>query len=154
MEQLAGKIATDEADHKAAGEISAKEGGDFTALEKELTEIVDTLHCAIGLLERHASMVELKNANSVTQALSVLAQACTLSSADANRLTVLIQDTTSVEADGEDSLCAPASSAHECQSGGIMDTLNDLFDKAEVQLDDARRTETVDPHRYQMLKQS
>ena len=59
MEQLAGKIATDEADHKAAGEISAKEGGDFTALEKELTEIVDTLNRAIGLLERHASIVEL-----------------------------------------------------------------------------------------------
>ena len=35
-----------------------------------------------------------------------------------------------------------------------MDTLNDLFDKAEVQLDDARRTETVDPHNYQVLKQS
>ena len=98
-------------------------------------------------------MVELKNANSVTQALSVLAQACTLSSADANRLTVLIQDTKSVEADGEDSLAAPASSAHECQSGGIMDTLNDLFDKAEVQLDDARKTETVD-HNYQMLQRS
>ena len=151
MEQLAGKITTDEADLKATGEIRAKESSD---LEKELTEIVDTLNRAIGLLERHASMVELKNANSVTQALSVLAQACTLSSADANRLTVLIQDTKSVEADGEDSLAAPASSAHECQSGGIMDTLNDLFDKAEVQLDDARRTETVDPHRYQMLKQS
>ena len=47
MEQLAGKIATDEADHKAAGEISAKEGGDFTALEKEPTEIVDT--CTVQL---------------------------------------------------------------------------------------------------------
>ena len=47
---------------------------------------------------------------SFTQALSVLAQACTLSSADANRLTVLIQDTKSAEADGEDSLGAPASS--------------------------------------------
>ena len=47
--------------------------------------------------------------------------------------------------DGEDSLGAPASSVYECHSGGIVDTLNDLFDKAEVQLDDARRTETVDP---------
>ena len=95
----------------------------------------DTLKRAIGLMERHASMAELKNANSFTQALFVLAQACTLSSADASRLTVLIQDTKSVEADGEDSLGAPAS--YECQSGGIVDTLNDLFDKAEGQLDDA-----------------
>ena len=58
----------------------------------------DTLKRAIGLMERHASMAELKNANSFTQALFVLAQACTLSSADANRLTVLIQDTKSAEA--------------------------------------------------------
>ena len=85
---------------------------------------------------------------SFTQALR------TLSSADANRLTVLIQDTKSAEADGEDSLGAPASSLYECHSGGIVDTLDDLFDKADVQLDDARKTETVDPHNYQMLKQS
>ena len=77
----------------------------------ELTVIIDTLKRAIGLMERYASMAELKNANSFTQALFVLAQACTLSSADANRLTVLIQDTKSVEADGEDSLGGPASSA-------------------------------------------
>ena len=114
----------------------------------------DTLKRAIGLMERHASMAELKNANSFTQALFVLAQACTLSSADANRLTVLIQDTKSAEADGEDSLGAPASSVYECHSGGIVDILNDLFDKAEVQLDDAQKTETVDPHNYQMLKHS
>ena len=63
-------------------------------------------------------------------------------------------DTKSAEADGEDSLGAPASSVYECHSGGIVDTLDDLFDKAEVQLDDARKTETVDPHNYQMLKQS
>ena len=49
--------------------------------------------------------------------------------------------------DGEDSLGAPASSVYECHSRGIVDTLNDLFDKAEVQLDDARKTD-------QMLKQS
>ena len=55
--------------------------------------------------------------------------------------------------DGEDSLGAPASSVYECHSRGTVDTLNDLFDKAEVQLDDAGKTETVDPHNYQMLKQ-
>ena len=35
-----------------------------------------------------------------------------------------------------------------------MDTLNDLLDRAEAQLDDARKTETADLHNYQMLKQS
>ena len=35
-----------------------------------------------------------------------------------------------------------------------MDTLNGLLDRAEAQLDDARKTETADLHNYQMLKQS
>ena len=35
VEQLAGKITTDEADLKATGEIRAKEANDFTALKKE-----------------------------------------------------------------------------------------------------------------------
>ena len=154
LQGAATRSTTDEADFKAAGEIRAKEASDFTALEKELTEIIDTLKCAIGLLERHASMLELKNANSVAQALSVLFQASTLSSADANRLTALIQDTKSAETDGEDSLGAPAASVYEGHGGGIVDTLNGLLDRAEAQLDDARKTETADLHNYQMLKQS
>ena len=59
LQGAATRSTTDEADFKAAGEIRAKEASDFTALEKELTEIVDTLNRAIGLLERHASIVEL-----------------------------------------------------------------------------------------------
>ena len=78
VQQLAGEITTDEADRKAADEIRAKEASDFTALEKELTEILDTFKRAIGLLERHASMLKLKNANSVAQAFSVLVQATTI----------------------------------------------------------------------------
>ena len=38
--------------------------------------------------------------------------------------------------------------------GGIVDTLNDLLEKASSQLDDARKTETADLHNFQMLKQS
>ena len=144
----------DEADRKAAGKSRAKEASDFTALKRGLTEIIDTLKRAIGLLERHASMLELKNTNSIAQAISVLIQASTLSSADANRLTALIQDTKSAETDGEDSLGAPAASVYGGHGGGIVDTLNDLLDRAEAQLDDARKTETADLHNYQMLKQS
>ena len=119
-------------------------------MEKELAEIIDTFECAIGLLDRHAFRLDLKNANSVAQALSVLFQASTLSSADANRLTALIQDTKSAETDGEDSLGAPAASVYGGHGGGIVDTLNDLLDRAEAQLDDARKTETADLHNYQI----
>ena len=61
----------------------------------------DTLNRAFGLLEGHASMLELKDANSVAQALAELVQASTLSSADATRLTVLIQSTKADDTDTE-----------------------------------------------------
>ena len=49
-------------------------------------------------------MLELKDANSVAQALAELVQASTLSSADATRLTVLIQSTKADDTDTEESL--------------------------------------------------
>ena len=96
----------------------------------------------------------LKNASTGAQALFVLVPASTISSADANQLMSLIQGIKSAETDGEDRLGAPAASVSEGHSGGIVDTLNDLLDRAEAQLDDARKTETADLHNYQMLKQS
>ena len=70
LQGAATRSTTDEADFKAAGEIRAKEASDFTALEKEQTEIIDTFKQAIRFLERHASMLKLENANVVGQALS------------------------------------------------------------------------------------
>ena len=98
--------------------------------------------------------LKLKSASSVAQALFVLVPASTISSADANRLTAVIQGTKSAETDGEDSLGAPVTSVYEGHSGGIEDTLKDLLDKAEAQRDDVQKTEVPDLHKYQVLKQS
>ena len=38
--------------------------------------------------------------------------------------------------------------------GGIVDTLNNLLEKASSQLDVARKTDTADLHNFQMQKQS
>ena len=58
MEQLIGEITTDERNLKAATENHAKEASNLAALEKESTDIIDTLNCTIALLERYASMIE------------------------------------------------------------------------------------------------
>jgi len=76
IEELAAEIATDEADLKAANHIRAVELASFLAEEKELMEIVDTLGRAIGIIQREmakggASMLQLKSASSVAQALSI-----------------------------------------------------------------------------------
>merc|ERR1719217_1473863 len=80
-----------------------------------------------------------------------MVQAAVFSSADANRLTALVQDTSE---DGDDATGAPAGAVYEGHSGGILDTLGDLMEKAQGQLDDARKKETTALHNFQMLKQS
>merc|ERR1719171_3469069 len=49
---------------------------------------------------------------------------------------------------------APAASVYEGHSDGIIGTLEGLTEKAEGQLDTARKTETSALQNYQMLKQS
>merc|ERR1719384_2520013 len=57
------------------------------------------------------------------------------------------------ESDADD-LGAPAASVYKSHSGNILDTLQDLKDKAESQLDALRKKETSAKHSFEMLKQS
>merc|ERR1719287_225501 len=80
-----------------------------------------------------------------------MVQASVLSSADASRLTALVQTS---DSDSDSAMGAPAAAVYEGQSGGIIGTLEGLTEKAEGQLDKARKTETTSLQNYQMLKQS
>jgi len=84
-------------------------------------------------------------------------QASMMSSADSTRLTALVQSfSSSSEGTDEDDMAlgAPAAAVYENQSGNIVDTLKSLLEKAEAQLDDARKKETANLHNFEMLKQS
>jgi len=157
IEDLAAEITKDEADLKAATDIRKKEEADFVAEEKELVDTIDTLSRALQILEREmakgASMMQLKNANSITEALKVLVQGAALNSADASRLTALVQSSSEDESD-DDSLGAPAPDAYKGQSGGIVDTLGDLKEKGEAQLSEARKKEQNALNKFQMVQQS
>jgi hypothetical protein len=156
VEDLAGSIATDEADLKAATEIRAKEQSDFAAEEKELVEVVDTLSRAVGILEREmqkGGAALLQNAGSVVQALTTMVEATELSSADGARLTAFVQSSQESDSD-DDALGAPAAAVYEGHSGGILDVLGDLQQKAEDQLASSRQKETTALHNFEMLKQS
>merc|ERR1719456_1069461 len=156
IEELSNDIQTDEADLDAATKIREKEAADFAAEEKELTEVLDMLERATSILSREmaksgASMLQLKSASSITDALSVMVQASVLSSADASRLTALVQ---TQQSDSDSDLGAPAAKVYEGHSDGIIGTLEGLTEKAEGQLDKARKEETTALQNYQMLKQS
>merc|ERR1719271_2375478 len=94
-------------------------------------------------------MVQLKTATSITDAFKVMVQASMMSSADATRLTALVQTT-----DDDSETGAPAASVYEGHSDGIIGTLEGLTEKADSQLTSARKAEDTAVQNYQMLKQS
>mmetsp|Transcript_97830 Transcript_97830/g.262881 ORF Transcript_97830/g.262881 Transcript_97830/m.262881 type:complete len:676 (+) Transcript_97830:62-2089(+) len=152
IEKLAGEISVDEADLKAATDIRGKESEVFMASEKELTEIIDTLQRAVGILEREmqggASMLQLKGATNLAQAMGVLVHAAMLSTADSSRIAALVQ-TSSDDVDAG----APAGAVYESHSGDIVQILTDLLEKAEEQLESARTKETQDLHAFEAMDQ-
>merc|ERR1719218_570963 len=112
------------------------------------------LERATSILEKEmaksgAAMLQMKSATTVADALKVMVQASVLSSADASRLTALVQTD-----DSDSSLGAPAAQVYEGHSDGIIGTLEGLTEKAEGQLDKARKAESTAIQNYQMLKQS
>jgi len=154
IEDLASAISVDEADLKAATDIRTKEKAAFDAEEAELVDVIDTLERAIGILEKEmakggASMMQLKSASSVTQALSIMVEAASINVQSASKLSAFVQSS----ADDEE-LGAPAAAVYEGHSGGIIGTMQDLFEKAEAQLEKARAAETKSVQAYQMLAQS
>merc|ERR1719486_1635129 len=80
-----------------------------------------------------------------------MVQATSLSTADASKLTALVQ---SSQEDGEEDMGAPSGTVYKSSSGGIISTLQDLFEKAENQLEEARKTETKSIRAYQLLAQN
>merc|ERR1719199_2430979 len=98
-------------------------------------------------------MMQLKGVQTITQTLAIMVEATSLNSADASRLSSFLQNTQESE-DGSDSLGAPAAAVYKGQSGGIIETMQDLYEKAEAQLEEARKTETKSLQAFQMLAQS
>merc|ERR1719506_3604011 len=94
-------------------------------------------------------MMQLKSAKNVVQALAIMVDAASIDSADAAKLSSFLQSE-----DSSDALGAPAGNVYEGHSGGIIETMQDLYDKAEAQLDEARKTETKSVQAFEMLAQS
>jgi len=89
--------------------------------------------------------------SSLLQSLSLVVDAASFSTSDHNKLIALVQSQQS----GEDSeMGAPAAASYKSQSGGIVDVLSDLKDKAETELAEARKAEGAAAHNYGMMKQS
>jgi predicted nucleic acid-binding Zn-ribbon protein len=156
IEELSGDIAKDESDLKDAEKVRASEVADFEAESKELKEVISTLERAVAVLSRElakgsSALIQFKNTGDMAKALAAMVQASMISTADFSRLTALVQ--TKQDSEDEDP-GAPAAAVYENHSGGIVETLEDLLDKANAQLESAQKAETTARHNYAMLKQS
>merc|ERR1719428_609209 len=75
-----------------------------------------------------------------------------MSSADASRLTALVQSSEEAE-DGDQDVGAPDPAVYKSHSGDIVATLEGLLEKARSELDEARKTETADLHNFELMQQ-
>merc|ERR1740138_1040513 len=162
IEDLAGAITVNQGDLKAATQIRDKEVKEFTAVEAEMADTIDTLERAINVLERKlhsSSLLQAKlngaDIDKLVQVLSTVVDAAALSLHDKQKLIGLVQSGNGESDDSlEADLGAPAPEAYKTRSGSILDVLEDLKQKAVTQLEQARREETNARHNFELLKQS
>merc|ERR1719324_1356124 len=86
---------------------------------------------------------------SLVQSLTAVVDAAGFNGEDSHKLVALVQ---AQQEDGD--MGAPAAATYKSQSGGIVDVLEDLKDKAETELAEARKVESTTKHNYEMMKQS
>lgn len=154
-------ISTNDQDLTAAKKVRANEHSDFQASEQELTETIDMLVRAVSVLKRQlalnqgaklrAQMTPAKQ--EVIDALKELVTAAAIKSEDKKKLSALVQQ---AESEDDDFLSrrAPKGKAYESHSGSIFDTLADLKEKAEGELNKLRKEEMNQKHSFEMLAQS
>jgi len=159
IEELSTTIATAEKDLASATKIREKENADFTKVESELMEGVSMLERAIAIIEREMAKTGfIQGADSmkkVSDALQVVMDAGMVNSQDRTKVQALLQAQT---AEGEDDLelqpaGAPDPAAYKSKSGGIVDVLEDMLEKAKAELADAQKAEMNSKFDYEQLKQ-
>lgn len=159
-------VVENEAKLKQASIFRYKEADTFKASEKELMGAIDMLGRAIdiltkemakggaALLQTSAATQQLEN---VVMGLGAVIEGATLgASEDLQKLTAMLQTRQEAEdgSDEQEGEAAAPKKAYDGASGGIIEVLEDLRDKAEVQLREIRTSETKAIQNFELLKQA
>merc|ERR1719498_1675183 len=100
------------------------------------------------------AQIDSSNMDKLVQSLSVVIDAAAFDSIDRSKLVALVQSSQEEESDSDDELGAPKAAAYDNKSGNIVELLEDLKEKAENELADARKAEAKAKHNFAMLRQS
>jgi hypothetical protein len=157
IEELSSTIATAEKDLAAATKIREKENVDFEKVQAELMEGVSMLERAIAIIEREMAKTGfIQGADSmkkVSDALTVVMDAAMVNSGDKAKVQALLQSQTAEDDLELQPTGAPDPAAYKSKSGGIVDTLEDMLEKAKAELADAQKAEMNSKFDYEQLKQ-
>jgi len=159
VEDLTSKISASEADLADATKIRNKENKDFLAAEKELVDTADGLDRAVVVLKRNMAFMQAgnfpkKEMSLLASSLSKIVEASWVNEHDRKVVQSLLQTQTS---DGDEDLSfqpQATTTSYTSQSGGIVDTLEDMREKAEESLSSTRKDEMEAAHAFALLKQS
>merc|ERR1719258_431813 len=155
VEDLTSKISASESDLADATKIRNKENADFMAAEKELVDTVDGLDRAVTVLKRNMALVQSgnipkKELSLVATSLSKIVEASWVNEHDRSVVRSLLQ---TQDSDEDLSLQPQATtSSYSSSSGGIVDTLVDMGEKAEASLSSTRKDEMEAAHAFALLK--
>jgi DNA repair exonuclease SbcCD ATPase subunit len=157
VEDLTSKISASESDLADATKIRNKENKDFLAAEKELVDTADGLDRAVTVLKRNMAFMQAgnfpkKEMSLLATSLSKIIEASWVNEHDRKVVQSLLQTS-----DGDEDLSfqpQATTSSYSSQSGGIVDTLEDMKEKAEESLSSTRKDEMEAAHAFALLKQS
>jgi len=158
IQELSTNSATATADLKSASEIRASEKADFTKVDADLSESIDMIGRAIGIIEKEMSknsFVQIGGMAKVSNALSTLLDAASVNALDKVKVQALLQ-AQSGEAEDDLSLQpggAPDPAAYKSQGGGIVSALEDMLEKAKAEHSAAQKAEMNAEFDFKMLKQ-
>jgi hypothetical protein len=114
----------------------------------------------IGILEREMAknpaafaQIDMSSFTKLTQAIGAVTEAAAFTASDKTKLMALVQSADNSD-DDDDEQGAPAPNSYESHSGGIVDVLNGMKEKAEGELKELRKAESNAVENFNMLKGS
>jgi len=160
IEELSADTQQNSADLKAATSVRSSEKKEYSAAEKELVDVIDTLDRAINVLEKKLrgsalmqTTVDSHDVEAMMHAINAIVDAASMSAHDKKSLMSLAQSSQE-DSDAMDDMGAPNPEAYKSKSKGIVEVLEDMRAKAATQLKEVQGEEVNAAHNFALLKQS
>jgi len=159
ISELSGTISSKEKELSDAMALRESQNADFTAAEKELLETVQSLAAAQGALKKSLALMqgtggkmsdaEEKVINDIVQGLGQIAEASFVSTQQRQQIEAFFQQ----KEDADDELTVRTDASGAGGSDAIIETLEEMEDKATGTLGQTRNEEREAANAHALLKQ-